>query len=122
MSEQSNTEQRASEPHIPGTNDPGEPTAKLTVEVVQRRTIEIDVFIPYEEAWRRREELAAPFLNDEAGEPLGTAVHYSIEGKRWQRSEVCPKCEQPRGGGNDDDAGCNRHSPMEPWQEQEARS
>lgn len=69
------------EPHIPGTNDSGEPTAKLTVEVVQRRTIEIDVFIPYEEAWRRREELAAPFLTDEAGEPLWTAAHYSIEGR-----------------------------------------
>lgn len=68
------------EPHIPGSVDPGKPTAKLKVEVVQRRTIEIDVYLSYEEAWRRRVELAAPFLNDEAGEPLWTAVGYSAEG------------------------------------------
>ncbi len=29
---------------------------------------------------------------------------------------VCPKCGARRGGRNNDDAGCNRHSPMETWQ------
>lgn len=33
-----------------------------------------------------------------------------------QSSVRCPKCGAERGGRNDDDAGCNRHSPMEPWQ------
>lgn len=42
-------------------------------------------------------------------------------------AEVCPKCGAIRGqptptGRNDDDAGCNRHSPMEPWQSAASRS
>lgn len=70
----------STESHIPGSADPGKPQTKLKVKVVQRHTIEIGVYLPMREAWERREELAAPYLNDEAGEPLWTVVSYSAEG------------------------------------------
>jgi hypothetical protein len=69
-----------SEPHIPGSVDPGEPPITLKVEVVQRRTIEIGVYLPWAEAWRRREELAAHYLKDDAGEQVWTVDRYSMEG------------------------------------------
>jgi hypothetical protein len=34
---------------------------------------------------------------------------------------VCPKCGAERGRRNNDDAGCNRHSPMEPWRVQQVQ-
>lgn len=49
--------------------------------------------------------------------PVATEGHAEqrIRIKLTERQSVCPKCGAERGGRNDDDAGCNRHSPMEPW-------
>lgn len=67
---------QVSAPRVDPDPEADGPKTVLTVEVVHRRKIDLDVFLPRKEAWERREELAEPYLKD-IGERL--VAWYSVE-------------------------------------------